>query len=234
MPEKFPSDDLSSSVSKGRILVVDDEPDIRESLEVLLTMEGYDVDLARDGGEGLHKLESSTYDLVLLDFMMPDRSGMEILSVIRERDRVTPIFLITAYGSIEVAVQALKLGANDYVPKPWDNEKLVIEIDRMVTKGRLEAENTQLKRASTIAFVFLGWSLATAVGIPIITNLAHAFGWQRAYAFIAVTEVLVPTARSIARIGERRALHGETSDAWGLEPLYLRRSAAEEKAQRGC
>jgi DNA-binding NtrC family response regulator len=147
MPEKFPSDDLSSSVSKGRILVVDDEPDIRESLEVLLTMEGYDVDLARDGGEGLHKLESSTYDLVLLDFMMPDRSGMEILSVIRERDRVTPIFLITAYGSIEVAVQALKLGANDYVPKPWDNEKLVIEIDRMVTKGRLEAENTQLKRA---------------------------------------------------------------------------------------
>ena len=113
MPEKLPSDDLPLSISKGRILVVDDEPDIRESLEVLLRMEGYDVDLARDGGEGLDKLESSTYDLVLLDFMMPDRSGMDVLRVIRDRDRVTPIFMITAYGSLEVAVQALKLGAND-------------------------------------------------------------------------------------------------------------------------
>ena len=147
MPDKLPSDDPPSSLPKGRILVVDDEPDIRESLEVLLSLEGYSVDLASDGAEGLQKLDSSTYDLVLLDFMMPDRSGMDVLRVIRERDRVTPIFMITAYGSLEVAVQALKLGANDYVPKPWDNDKLVIEIDRMVTKGRLEAENTQLKRA---------------------------------------------------------------------------------------
>ena len=147
MPDNLPSDDPPSSLPKGRILVVDDEPDIRESLEVLLSLEGYSVDLASDGAEGLQKLDSSTYDLVLLDFMMPDRSGMDVLRVIRERDRVTPIFMITAYGSLEVAVQALKLGANDYVPKPWDNDKLVIEIDRMVTKGRLEAENTQLKRA---------------------------------------------------------------------------------------
>jgi DNA-binding NtrC family response regulator len=147
MPEKLPPDDPTTSIPKGRILVIDDEPDIRESLETLLEMEGYQVELARDGGEGLQRLDSGPYDLVLLDFMMPDHSGMDVLRIIREKDRETPVFMITAYGSVEVAVEALKLGANDYVPKPWDNDKLLIEIDRMIAKGRLEAENTQLKRA---------------------------------------------------------------------------------------
>ena len=79
--------------------------------------------------------------------MMPDRSGMEVLADVRERDRETPIFMITAYGSVEAAVEALKLGANDYFSKPWDNEKLLIEIDRMIARRRLEYENTHLKRA---------------------------------------------------------------------------------------
>ena len=65
----------------------------------------------------------------------------------RKRDRETPIFMITAYGSVEAAVTALKLGANDYFSKPWDNEKLIIEIDRMIARRRLEYENTHLKRA---------------------------------------------------------------------------------------
>ena len=79
--------------------------------------------------------------------MMPDRSGMEVLHEVRQRDRETPIFMITAYGSVEAAVNALKLGANDYFSKPWDNEKLMIEIDRMIARRRLEYENTHLKRA---------------------------------------------------------------------------------------
>jgi DNA-binding NtrC family response regulator len=136
-----------SDSRRGKILVVDDEADIRESLEVLLSMENYRVDQAVNGTEGLRKLESSAYDLVLLDLMMPDRSGMEVLEDIREHDRDTPVFMITAYGSVEAAVRALKLGANDYFPKPWDNEKLLIEIDRMISKRHLERENTHLKRA---------------------------------------------------------------------------------------
>src|SRR5436309_335918 len=79
--------------------------------------------------------------------MMPDRSGMEVLQEVRQRDRETPIFMITAYGSAEAAVSALKHGANDYFSKPWDNEKLIIEIDRMIALRRRESENTQLKRA---------------------------------------------------------------------------------------
>jgi DNA-binding NtrC family response regulator len=132
---------------RGRILVIDDEPDIRESLEALLSSENYRVELAFNATEGLKKLETSTYDLVLVDLMMPDRSGMEVLEEIRLRDRETPLFMITAYGSIEVAVDALKRGANDYFAKPWDNEKLLIEIERMISKHRLERENTELKRA---------------------------------------------------------------------------------------
>ena len=132
---------------KGRILVVDDETEIRESLEALLDLEGYQVDLAANAAEGERKLESRAYDLVLLDLMMPEKSGMEMLRDVRERDRHTPIFMITAYGTLEAAVQAVKLGANDYLAKPWDNEKLLIEIERVISGQRLIDENTQLKRA---------------------------------------------------------------------------------------
>ena len=139
--------DRAIGLSKGRILVIDDEIEIRESLEALLDLEGYEVDLAQNAAEGERRLESRAYDLVLLDLMMPDKSGMEVLRDVRERDRHTPIFMITAYGTVEAAVQAVKLGANDYLPKPWDNEKLLIEIDRVIAGQRLIDENTQLKRA---------------------------------------------------------------------------------------
>ena len=147
MPDRPPLDEPISSLPKGRILVVDDEADIRESLEILLNTEGYNIDLAQNGAEGLRRAEAGNYDLILLDLMMPDRSGMEVLKEVRERDSETPIFMITAYGSAEVAVSALKSGANDYFSKPWDNEKLLIEIDRMIAHTRLEHENRQLKRA---------------------------------------------------------------------------------------
>jgi DNA-binding NtrC family response regulator len=142
MPEQSPP-----AETKGKILVIDDEAEIRESLELLLSLEGYSVELAGLGGEGLKKLESRDYDVVLLDLMLPDQSGMEVLKEIRERDQETAVFMITAYGSTPVAVEALKSGANDYIQKPWDNEKLLIEIDRVIARHRLERENTQLKRA---------------------------------------------------------------------------------------
>ncbi len=135
------------SEPRARILVIDDESEIRESLELLLTSEGYNVDLAPNATEGERRLASKRYDLVLLDLMMPDKSGMEVLRDFRLIDSETPVFMITAYGSVEGAVQAVKLGANDFFPKPWDNEKLLIEIDRMIAGQRLSTENAQLKKA---------------------------------------------------------------------------------------
>src|SRR5580698_5104457 len=154
MPPDMSAPEISTSDGKARILVVDDELDIREGLETLLKLEGYQVDLAANGTEGLRKIESRAYDMVLLDLMMPDRSGMDVLRDVRGRDRETPIFMITAYGSVEAAVDALKLGANDYFSKPWDNDKLIIEIDRMIARRRLEYENTHLKRALKQRYAF--------------------------------------------------------------------------------
>src|SRR5215472_2510443 len=163
--------------TKGNVLVVDDESDIRESLEVLLGTEGYAVELAQNGTEGLHKLETRGYDLVLLDLMMPDRSGMEVLQEVRQRDRDTPIFMITAYGSVEAAVKALKFGANDYFSKPWDNEKLLIEIDRMIARRRLEYENTHLKRALKQRYSFpniIGKSERMVRLLDVVSQVASA------------------------------------------------------------
>jgi DNA-binding NtrC family response regulator len=151
--QELPPDRLTAP-DRRRILVIDDEADIRESLELLLSGENYSVDLAENGVSGLQKFESGIYDLVLLDLMMPDRSGMDVLTDIRQRDPDTPVFMLTAYGSVEVAVRALKSGANDYFAKPWDNEKLLIEIERMISKGHLERENTQLKRALKQRYAF--------------------------------------------------------------------------------
>jgi len=138
---------MTTPGTRGRILVIDDEADIREGLELLLITEGYVADTAQNGTEGLQKLSNNLYDLVLLDLMMPDMSRMQVLEEVRRRDKDTPVFMITAYGSVEAAVGALKLGANDYFSKPWDNEKLIIEIDRMIARRQLEWENTHLKRA---------------------------------------------------------------------------------------
>ena len=157
MPEQpsVPVEEAAAApLTRGRILVIDDEADIRESLQTLLDLEGYSVHLADCATEGLRKIEAGIYDLILLDLMMPDRSGLDLLGDIRARDIETPVFLITAYGSVEVAVQALKAGANDYFSKPWDNEKLVLEIDRQIAGARLERENRELRRALKQRYAF--------------------------------------------------------------------------------
>ena len=102
--------------TKGKVLVIDDELDIREGLrDAADARRGYTVELAQNGTEGLQKLDRHAYDLVLLDLMMPDMSGMEVLHEVRERDRETPIFMITAYGSVRGrGATRSKLGANDY------------------------------------------------------------------------------------------------------------------------
>jgi len=137
--------------------------------------EGFFADTAQNGTEGLHKLAENSYDLVLLDLMMPDISGMEVLQQVRQRDTETPIFMITAYGSVEAAVSALKHGANDYFSKPWDNDKLIIEIDQMIARKRLEWENTHLKRALKQRYSFpniIGKSERMVRMLDLVTQVA--------------------------------------------------------------
>src|SRR5258707_5881329 len=164
-----------SSLSKGRILIIDDEADIRESLEALLSLEGYSIEFATNAAEGEAALAKSNYDVVLLDLMMPDRSGIDLLHDLRKKDKETPVILITAYGSIEVAVKALKEGATDYFSKPWDNEKLLLEIGHIIAKGRLEQENIHLKRALKQRYSFpniIGKSERMQKVLDLVTQVA--------------------------------------------------------------
>ncbi|MGD0014996.1 MAG: sigma-54 dependent transcriptional regulator [Bryobacteraceae bacterium] len=177
MPETDLGGDFLPAQPKGAVLVVDDEEDIRESLDTLLTLEGYLVDQAQNGGEGLRQIEGRDYDLVLLDLMMPDRSGMDVLRDIRDRDRDLPVFMVTAYGTIDVAVEALKAGANDFIQKPWKNEQLLVEIDRIISKRRLERENTQLKRAFKQRYSFpniVGKSERMLRSLDLVTQVASS------------------------------------------------------------
>src|SRR6266566_3643991 len=131
----------------GSILVIDDEAEIREGLELLLSSEGYSVTSAENGEAGLARLEAEPYDLLLLDVSLPDRNGLDLLRDIRQRDRDLPIVLITAYGSIDMARQAFKSGAQDYITKPWSNDELLAQVALAVEGRRLREENLQLKRA---------------------------------------------------------------------------------------
>jgi len=219
MPEAAIAEERQSAATKARVLVIDDESEIREGLELLLNLEGYSVDLAANATEGVKKLENHIFDLVLLDVMMPDRSGMEVLREMREHGDETPVFMITAYGSVEAAVKALKMGANDYFQKPWDNEKLLLEIDRILAGRRLQDENTQLKRALKQRYNFsniigkgermlrlldLTGQVAssrstilitgeTGTGKELIAKAIHANSPRADHAFVAVNSGSLPT-----------------------------------------
>ena len=133
--------------SSGSVLIIDDETEIRESLETLLEMEGFDVETAVSGEEGLLRIGEHPYDLVLLDLALPGRDGMDILSEIHAHDERLPVIMITAYGTVENAVRAMQSGASNFVQKPWDNEKLLADVRAAVGWRRAEEENVQLKRA---------------------------------------------------------------------------------------
>jgi len=133
--------------AQGCILIVDDEAEIRESLQTLLELEGYEVETAANGEEGLSKLGEQPFDLVLLDLALPGRSGIELLPEIRALDPQLPVIIITAYGTVEDAVRAMQGGAGNFLQKPWDNEKLLADVRAAVARRRTEEENVQLKRA---------------------------------------------------------------------------------------
>src|SRR5215472_5244730 len=135
------------SKRKGTVLIIDDEEEIRESIELLLTSEGLSADTAENGEIGLKKIEDNLYDAVLLDLMLPGKSGMEIQKDIKRIDPTLPIVIITAIGALETAVTAIKEGSFDYVTKPWNNEKLFVIVNNAIKQRHLMSENLQLRRA---------------------------------------------------------------------------------------
>ena len=138
---------MSKSATKPRILIVDDEEEIRDSIALLMNSEGLVVDAVADGDACLRQIETKSYDLVLLDLMLPGRSGLEIQKELKKIDPTLPVIIITAMAVVETAVDAIRSGAYDYVTKPWDNDKLMVSVNNAVKQRQLHSENVQLRRA---------------------------------------------------------------------------------------
>ncbi|HUO83607.1 MAG TPA: response regulator, partial [Thermoanaerobaculia bacterium] len=128
-----------------RILIIDDEEVLRDVLETVLRREGFEVMSAASGEEGLACLDEGDVDLVILDVMLPGMSGMETLRSIKDSDPQLPVIIVTAYSSIDGAIDAMRQGAFHYIPKPFRNEEVVITVNKALEQHRLSSENERLK-----------------------------------------------------------------------------------------
>ena len=138
-----------------KILVVDDEAPIREMLQKSLgQMAGYSVEVAQNGVEAIEKIEKDIFDLVLTDLMMPGMTGMELLKLIKGTRPDMPVIMMTAYGSIETAVEATKIGADDYITKPVDFNDLFLRISKVQKESSLARENRLLRMEVRKKFEF--------------------------------------------------------------------------------
>jgi DNA-binding NtrC family response regulator len=144
--ERRETPSIAGNPQGQRILIIDDEAGIRDSLETLLSLEGFNVDIAVDGHSGLDQLTRHSYDLLLLDLALPGESGIDLLPRIRSLAPELPVIMITAYGTVGNVVDAIRAGASNFVQKPWDNEKLLADIRIAIGKTRAEQEVVFLKR----------------------------------------------------------------------------------------
>jgi DNA-binding NtrC family response regulator len=128
-----------------KILIIEDKESMAEMLRVSLRSEGYECVIAVNGEEGIRKIQSESFELVLTDLKLPDQDGFEILNAAQSEDPFLPVVIMTAYGTIEIAVKAMKEGAFDFVTKPFDMDHLLLMIKRAIETRRLYRENLLLK-----------------------------------------------------------------------------------------
>ena len=160
-----------------QVLIVDDEETICEALCAWLTKEGYRVQAALSGAQALALLEEQYYDLFLLDIKMPGMDGLELLAKVREKQSDAVVIMITAHGSIQTAVEAMKRGASDYLCKPFDPEELTILMERLAATKILREENRMLReqlqvRAETLVDGFVAQSEAMRGILSMIEDVA--------------------------------------------------------------
>ncbi|MCL5062081.1 MAG: response regulator [Nitrospirae bacterium] len=141
------------SKKKRKILIVDDEEVIRTNLSELLKENGYFTDAAVSGRQAIERVTYGDFDIVLLDLMMPVMDGMETLKEIKKIRPKTKVIMITAFATVENAVDAIKNGANDYIPKPYIANELLSTIRRVIEEARFEENLKKLKIEETLFFL---------------------------------------------------------------------------------
>lgn len=133
-------------MSQKRILIIDDEESFRHMLSIILSKEGYEVDTASNGEEALQKVSSLSYDHVLCDIRMPNMDGMEFLKEVRNLGIETTIIMMSAYGTIDIAIEAMKLGAYDYISKPFKPDEIILTLKKAEEREELRKENRFLRK----------------------------------------------------------------------------------------
>lgn len=224
---------MNSPAERPRILIIDDDRAFRVGTGALLTDEGYDVDAAASGDEGLERLVQEPYELVLLDLKMEGRSGLSVLEEIRRSGSGVPVLMLTGYGTVDTAVQALKLGADDYITKPCDNQALRTKIRVVLARRapvlgagtkRIIARSAQMREvlksvervASTESTVLIRG--ATGTGKELVARAIHDESPRRSRAFVAINcSALSEGLLESELFGHTRgAFTGAVSDRKGL------------------
>jgi DNA-binding NtrC family response regulator len=176
-----------------KILVVDDEKDIRRALEFVLSREGYMVETASNGIEAVEKIKSEDFALVITDLRMEGMDGFGVLKKTQETDSSIPVMIMTAYGSIESAVDAMKKGAVDYIVKPFMHEELKLTIQRVLEHSRLSLENKRLRQ-----------------------QLSQQFGCKE---IIGISEQISEVFKTVEKVAPTRAnilINGESGTGKGI------------------
>ncbi len=141
-------------MEKGKIIVIDDEESMCKFMQIMLKKEGYDVVSTQSSKDALEKLKSSRFDLVIADLMMPEINGIELLSKVKSIDHDLSFIVMTAYASVDTAIEALKKGAFDYITKPFKVDELKITIKKSLEQKRITRENLDLKKQLKKEFSF--------------------------------------------------------------------------------
>jgi len=167
----------------SRILVVDDKEMMRDSVTTTLARKGHATSAAPDARSALEKVAQRTFDAIITDLQMPEMDGVELLAAIRRLDEYVPVILMTAYGTIETAVQAMKGGAWDYITKPFSGDELLVAVERAIEHSRLLRENQILRAGATLegsaasrAHQLIGDSPAMSGLIDRMTRIAESHG----------------------------------------------------------
>jgi two-component system, NtrC family, response regulator AtoC len=156
----------------SRVLVIDDESAMRFTLEAVLGDAGFDVHTADGGAAGIAHFEAQGADVVITDLAMPDIDGMKVLAALRVQDPSVPVMMLTAHGSERVAVTAMKAGAFDYIPKPFDPDELVLAVKRAAENRALRLENARLRTEASLRRPIVAESPAIRRVLDVVTRVA--------------------------------------------------------------
>src|SRR5580698_9723376 len=156
----------------SRVLVLDDDPSLRFTLEAVLSDTGLLVEACDGGASGLAAFEARGADVLLTDLAMPDMDGMQVLTRIRAQDPSVPVLMLTAHGSERVAVAAMKAGAYDYLPKPFDPDELVLAVKRGIETRDLRLQNARLRAETALGRTIVAESPAMKRVLDMVARVA--------------------------------------------------------------